>query len=301
MVVNPANTVLYVAAGTSIYAYGIQTNGVLSALNGGLPVAAATVAAMDISPDGNWLLALDQSTANTTLIIDEYRINSSNGGLTSQGVLTSNLSRTALPNAIKVSPDAQFVFAALGAAGEAVFRFDTAAGTLSTPSQFVPPVGNTGDTAIAVDSTSTYLFIARSGSTGSGLAVDRINGGALSSVSGSPFVAGKYPAAEKSVVLNKAGTSVYVANFNDGTISGFTIGTGGALTPLSGSPYSSRAGVTSLAIDNSGNNLLAAASGGSPDLSLYTFDSATAGKLDLAASSATGTDPTVAIAIAATH
>jgi 6-phosphogluconolactonase len=300
IVVNPANTVLYVAAGTSIYAYGIQSNGVLNALNGGLPVASATVASMDISPDGNWLIALDQSTANTSVVIDQYRINTNNGGLTSQGVLTLTVSGTAVPHAIKVSPDAQLVFGALGTAGELVFRFDTGAGTLSTPSQFAPPA-NTSDDAIAVDSNHNYLFIGRSGSTGHGLAVDLINGGALSSAPGSPFVAGNQPAAEKSVVLNKAGTSVYVANFNDGTISGFSIGTGGALTALSGSPYNSGLNVTSLAIDNGGNYLLAAASGGSPDLSLYSFDSATAGKLNLAASSATGAPPTVAIALAATH
>ena len=45
----------------------------------------------------------------------------------------------------------------------------------------------------------------------------------------------------------------------------------------------------------------AIANGGSPDLTMYSFDSTTSGKLDTAAAATTGTDPTGAIAIAATH
>ena len=54
-----------------------------------------------------------------------------------------------------------------------------------------------------------------------------------------------------------------------------------------------------LAQDATGNYLLAVDSGGSPDLEAYTFDSTTAGKLDSAFTSTTGTDPVGAIAIAA--
>jgi len=59
--------------------------------------------------------------------------------------------------------------------------------------------------------------------------------------------------------------------------------------------------VTALSLDNSGNYLLSLAQGGSPDLALYSFDATTTGKLNLAASTATGTDPTLAVAVAATH
>lgn len=294
IVVNPANTLLYVAAGTSIYAYGIQSTGALSALNGGAAVGAATVAAMDISPDGQWLLALDSSTSS----IDEFQINTSTGGLTER-TISYSVSNTQ-PMSIKISPNAQYVFAALGTAGDLSFQFNTATGALSSPTLLSAPTSQNSDNALAVDANSAYLYIARSGA-GGGLAVYKIGlGGALSQVIGSPFTTGGGPF---SVALNKAGTDVYVANRTDGTISGFSIGTGTALTltALSGSPYASGSAVTSLAIDNSGNYLLAAARAGAPDLSLYSFDSASAGKLDLAASSATGADPTIAIAAAATH
>jgi 6-phosphogluconolactonase (cycloisomerase 2 family) len=54
-------------------------------------------------------------------------------------------------------------------------------------------------------------------------------------------------------------------------------------------------------VDNSGDYLLAAANGGSSDLTMYSYDSTTTGKLDLSAATATGTDPTGPVAIAATH
>jgi 6-phosphogluconolactonase (cycloisomerase 2 family) len=246
---------------------------------------------MDISPDGQWLIALDRTVG----VIDEFQINSNTGALTPLAV-TYSASGTPNPMAIRIAPNAHFVFAALGTAGDIVFPFNTASGAFSTGQQFFV-AGNQSDNALAVDSTSTYLYIARSGTNG-GLAVDAINGGALSAVSGSPFAAGTQPF---SVVLNKAGTDVYVANRSDGTISGFSIAAGAALTALSGSPYSAGSAVTALAVDNSGSYLLAAAQGGTPDLALYSYDATTAGKLDLAASTATGTDPTQAVAIAATH
>jgi 6-phosphogluconolactonase len=94
---------------------------------------------------------------------------------------------------------------------------------------------------------------------------------------------------------------VYVSNSTDGTISGYTIGTGAALTALTGSPYAAGKLVRSLGLDRTGKYLLAASFGGSPDLSMYSFDAVTAGKLNLATSTATGTGTNAAIAVALTH
>jgi len=156
------------------------------------------------------------------------------------------------------------------------------------------------DNALAVSPNGSYLFIARSG-TSSGVAVYTIgSGGTLTSVTGSPFAAGTDPF---SVVVNAAGTDVYVANQADGTISGFSIGSNGVLTAVGGSPFSSHLGTLprALAVDNSKNYLLAAANGGGPDLAMYSFDQGTPGALDYSTSTTTGTDPTEPVAIAATH
>jgi DNA-binding beta-propeller fold protein YncE len=123
-------------------------------------------------------------------------------------------------------------------------------------------------------------------------------GGVLTSVTGSPFAAGSQPF---SVVVNSAGTDVYVANQIDSTISGYSVGGTGALTLVSGSPYTSGSSVDALVIDNSKTYLLAAARNGSADLTMYSFDSTVAGKLDFSTSKQSGNDPAGAVAIATTH
>jgi 6-phosphogluconolactonase len=102
-------------------------------------------------------------------------------------------------------------------------------------------------------------------------------------------------------VLDTTGKYLYAANGSDATISGYAIGTSSSLSALNGSPYASGAQVTSLGVDRSGAYLLAAAFGGSPDLSMYSFDTTTPGKLNLATSTATGTGTTGAVAVALTH
>jgi hypothetical protein len=54
-----------------------------------------------------------------------------------------------------------------------------------------------------------------------------------------------------------------------------------------------------MAEDSTGSVVLLVNSGGTPDLDVYTFDATTSGKLDSALTSATGTDPVGAVAIAA--
>jgi 6-phosphogluconolactonase (cycloisomerase 2 family) len=161
----------------------------------------------------------------------------------------------------------------------------------------------TGDYGLAVSSKTTYLYIARSGTNG-GVAVYSIgSGGLLTPVTGTPFAAGS---GTFSVVLDSTGTYAYAANRTDGTISGYTIAAGAttaalSLTPLSGSPYASGSGVQSIGIDKTGKYLLAAAVGGAPDLTMYSFDITVPGKLDPATSVATGTDPAGAVALALMH
>jgi 6-phosphogluconolactonase len=296
--VNPANTIVFVAGNSAIYAFAIESGGVLNVLNSGSAVGAADVVSMDISPDGQWLFALD----GNGVTLDEFQINSSTGVLTPQAgaayTVSGNPIPVIVPHAVKVAPRGDLVFVALGTGGDLVFPFNTSTGALSTQLSLPPVSVTTSDNALAVNPAETLLFIARSGTSG-GLAVYTIgSGGSLSEINNSPFAAGNQPF---SVVVNKAGTDVYVANQLDSTISGYSIASGGALTALSGSPYSSGASVTALTIDNSGNYLLAAAHGGGADLTMYSFDSTTAGKLDPSTTTATGTDPTGPVAIAATH
>jgi 6-phosphogluconolactonase len=293
-VVTPTNSFLYVAGPGAIYVYTINSDGSLSSSSTGAAVAIVDVAALAVSPDGNWLFGLDRATT----AVDQFQITTSTGGLTSVPPTPYSVTNAVVaPKAIRVSPDGTLVFAALGTGGDVVFTFNTTSGTLASSQTLTVPA-TTSDNGLAIDSTTTYLYIARSG-TGGGVAVFSIGAaGALKSVAGSPFAAGT---GTNSVVLDSTGKYVYAANGTDGTISGYTIGTGAALTAITGSPFTSGKQVNSLSIDQSGKYLLASAVGGSPDLSMYSFDAVTLGKLNLATSTATGTGTTAAIALAATH
>lgn len=295
MVVTPSNSFLYVAAPTSINVYLIGSNGSLSVPSGGSTLVPAVVASLDVSPDGNWLFGLDAVQQS----LDVFKINTSTGALTSvtKPVPYAIEDGTWVPRMVRVSPDGTLVFAALGTAGDATFTFNTATG-VAISAEHLNLTTTTSDNALAVDSSSSYLYVARSG-VGPGVAVYKIGtGGHIDPVTGSPFAAG---AQTFSVVLDSTGKYVYAANRTDSTISGYSIGTGGVLTALSGSPYGSGSLVTSLGRERTGKYLLAAANGGAPDLTMYSFDTVTPGKLVSATKVATGTDPTGPVAVALTH
>jgi 6-phosphogluconolactonase len=295
MTVTPSNSFLYVAGPGSINVYLIGTDGSLTVPSTGSGVVIANVVSLDVSPDGNWLFGLDA----TQQVLDVFAISPSTGGLT---IMTAPAPYSIqdgvwVPRMVRVSRDGTLVFAALGTAGDTVFTFNTSTG-VAIASTHLNIGATTSDNALAVDSTTANLYLARSG-VGPGVAVYKIGaGGQLNVVTGSPFAAGTQTF---SVVLDTTGKYVYAANRADSTISGYSIGTGAVLTPLSGSPYSSGSLVASLGVDKSGKYLLAAAYGGAPDLTMYSFDSATPGKLVPATSMATGTDPAGAIAVALTH
>jgi 6-phosphogluconolactonase (cycloisomerase 2 family) len=310
VVVNPANTIVLVAGSNGVFgfinAYSIGSGGTLSLLKSNNLGAAGEVS-IDVSPDGNWLVGLDANgPALNEVLVDEYQINASTGQLTlaTGGSYTFPTgTATIVPSGVRFAPNADYVFVAAGTAGDVEFTFNTNGGALAS-NQRITLASGFSDNAVTVSANSSYLYAARSGSgTGgaAGLAAYTIgSGGVLTSASGTPIAAGNQPF---SVVVNNAGTDVYVANQIDGTISGYSVGSAGALTQLSGSPYTSGSQVDALAIDNSKTYLLATARNSSADLTMYSFDSSVAGKLDPSTTATTGngTEPAGAIAIATTH
>jgi 6-phosphogluconolactonase (cycloisomerase 2 family) len=304
--INPANTFLFVSgynnAGTGlIYGYSIGATGALSALNNGLAlVTGYEEVAMDISPDGQWLMGLDGVVTTTSGTLDEFSINASTGTLTGPTPAPFTVSNTGavVPRAVKFSPGGTLVFVALGTAGDLVYTFNTSAGSGAlASSQSLSFTTATSDNGLAVSPSGSYLYVARSG-IGGGLVAYTIagSGGALIPVSGSPYAAGAQP---YSVAVNLTSADVYVASRSDGKIYGYSVGSTGALTALNAAPYTSGTFVTAISMDKSGSYLAAAANGGSPDLTLYSFD--TSANLVTATSTATGTDPTGPVAIATTH
>jgi len=299
MVMTPNNSYLYVAGSNGvIYCFTLGSDGSIISTVG---VANADMLAMDISPDGNWLIGLDALTT----AVDEYQINHSTGALQlyTPTPYTVPSSGTVTPRALKFAPNGNYVFAALDTAGYVVYSFNTStsSGALTNPQTPLSWPSNTAANALAVSPDSKYLYLATNSGTTGELTAYTItsSNGALTKV-GLPATTGTQP---YSVVLNTAGTDVYVANRADSTISGFSIGSGGTLTQLSGSPYTSDTGVnvTALAVDNSGHYLLSVANSGLPDLTLYSYDSSGNLVSPTSASTGSGTEPAGAIALVTTH
>jgi len=301
MVVTPGNGLLYVGAANGIFVYFINSDGSLTTPATGSQPAGVFATSMTVSPDGQWLIVLD----GTTQQLDIFQINASTGALTSltAPATYSILSGTWQPSDVQISSDGTLIFAALGTGGDAVFTFNTTTGVAASSQYLATGNAATGDFGLAISANTTYLYVARSGTNG-GIAVFSIgSGGSLTPVTGTPFAAGN---GTFSVVLDPTGTYLYAANRTDNTISGYTIvaGTTAAalsLKPLTGSPYASGSGVQSIGIDSTGKYLLASAVGGSPDLTMYSFDITVPGKLDPATSIASGVDPAGAVAVALTH
>ncbi len=295
LAVSPNNNFLYIAGTSSISVYAINSDGTLTAKNNG---AVASVASLDISPDGQWLFGLDQFQN----MLDEYKIDSTSGALSLQDnpVYTLGDGETATPKMVKVAPTGNYVFAALGMGGEVVFTLNTTSGAVAQVQHLSVGSVQTNDNALAVDSTTAHLYIARSGNNG-GIAVYTVGAnGVLNSISGSPFAAGGQP---YSLTMDTSGKYLYAANRTDGTISGYTIGTDAGLTALANSPFSSGSLVGSLAVDSSGLYLFAGSEGGSPDLGMFSFDTTALGQINLIKSitTDTATSPAGVIAVAATH
>ncbi len=294
--VSRPNTFVYVGGNGAISCYSIGTGGALTSVSATCASQTANFVSLATSPDGQWLLALD----NLTQTVYVYKINTSTGLLTLSAttVYAAPGVGAATPRSIRIAPNGAFVGVALGLGGDVIFNFTTSTGVLSSPQNLAVASGYS-DNEVVFDTNSAYALVARTGpSTGaSGVATYSVaSTGALTGVQ-TLAASGDSP---YSLLEDSTGAYVYTANRGSSTISGYAFASG-TLTALASSPYTSGASVIALARDNSGKYVVAASSGGSSDLTLYSFDLLTAGKLDAVAVSASGTDPAGSLALATTH
>ena len=309
----PNGSILYVGTASGIFLFNIGSSGALTLGNSSNVISQDIATTMQVDSTGSWLVEAGPNLAELLAI----HINSSTG------VPTSTIEQnTTLPAAtvqqLTISPDNAHVFVALGSAGTEDVTF--AAGN-TTPFGAIAnlPVLNSAGAAlsVAVDPSSRLLYVGETAAISSSGGIRGINsntGGlrvinysTLQEVSGSPFATGGLaPVAIAPTRYGaNAGNFVYVANrtvngSSTGNIAGFTVTTSGSTSTLTALSSTASAGITPLGLaqDNTGSYLLVVNSGGTPDLGAYSFDSTTAGALDVALSTATGTDPVQASAIA---
>jgi len=258
-----------------------------------------------VDSTGGTLLAagIDLSSGSNEFEVGGYGIDATTGALTTGTgyplqVDTGNTSTTAGPIQLYFTPSNELVYLTLGNGGTEILTFSSGGG-LTDVGHFALASTGSSQNGVVANAASSLLFMTE---TGTGVRVLTIGtNGALTEISGSPFKAGTGP---NGIVLNSAGTDLYVANKGDGTIGGFSVastGTVGALTALGSSPYTAGTLPYSLSLDQSGNYLAVANEGGTPDLGLYSFDTTTAGKLDAGATETFGSSPSASFLVVSTH
>jgi hypothetical protein len=314
MAIAPSGSYLYVSTAAGITYYVINSDGSLSA--GTQAVSGDQATAMQVDPTGSWLIYC--ISGNSGL----YAVPLDTGtGAASGSVVTAPIQLPGTtPKAIAISPTGStnpYVFVAVGTSGFAAVGFSSGS---SNPfaSQRSYAVRNSfgADNTVAVDPQNRLVYVgettAASGSQsggvrvftiGSSFATEITTGTSDSSGTAYPYSTGG--TGPSSIVATA--NYVYVANSavsgsSNGNITGFSLATSVAATSFTLkliNTISSGPLTYGIAEDSTDAYLLAVNFGGSPDLSTFTFDTTTAGKLDAGPTAALGTDPTGSFAIVA--
>ena len=306
----PNGGFLYVGTAVGVYVYTIGSGGALTVGNNGSVISTDQAYTMHVDATSSWLVEAVSGVAQLNAI----PISSTTGlfnSSSSEKVVTlpaATVQQLAMSPADSSTCTDCYVFVALGSGGTAVVPFNPTNtdpfGTATTIALKNPAGG--ADT-VAVDPSNRLLYVgesaATSGTQSGGLRAFTI-GATITEVTGSPYGSGG--TGPSAILPTASGDYVYVANkavsgSSTGNITGFSFTSTGTVYSLTALSSTASAGTSpiGLAEDSQGTFVLVVDSGGSPDLEAYTFDSTTAGKLDSALTSSTGTDPVQASAIAA--
>jgi 6-phosphogluconolactonase len=292
--VTPNNDLLYMgSAEGDIYVYTIGSNGALTLGNSGTPVASGVdPAVLRVDSTGTWLLGADALAGQAYV----FQIGSG-GVLTAISSSVVTLNATTPANDMEITPSGDYVYVSCGTAGIYTLSFDSSNGALAqVNSVLAPKQSGDADFGMAVAPSGNYLFAAETGIGAVRVFSISSSNGTISEVTGSPYKTATGPFG---VLVDSTGSYVYVSNRTEGTISAFTISSTGTLTAITGSPFATGELPEEMVEDNSKTYLAVVNEGGNPDLELFTIGST--GALTKLTTATTGTDPTEASSIAATH
>lgn len=207
------------------------TNNVLGPF--GSPVGTGTnPSSVAVTPDGKNVYVID----NASSAIWAYTYSSSTGSLTANGVpmtITPPAGVTTV-GAHRATIDANGKYLFVDSACGYVFVFSIGANGALTPVGSTQVAANQLLGGIAVDKTVTYLYVTDMDNSAGQIYGFTIGaGGSLTPIAGLPLKTGTNTTASPlGIVIDTNGKYLYVANRNEGTIAGFTIGAGGALTAM---------------------------------------------------------------------
>jgi 6-phosphogluconolactonase len=244
LAVTPANTFLYAGTTNGIYLYAINSNGSIAVQNSGSAVAQDMVATqMQVDSTGNYLLASGFGTSIGAQAIGIYTINTSTGLLTAVGG----------------SPIALYT------------------GNGSTPAVVTP-------TGLLITPNNSYVYV----SLGTlGVQILTLGSGGALSTGGNPPplllpVSTSTSPVDQGLASDPLSAFLFVSEINTG-LRVLSIGTGGTLKEVSGSPYAVGTGPTGVILDATGSYVYVA-NKGSNNISAFTLTAAS-GKLTAVAGS----------------
>jgi 6-phosphogluconolactonase len=315
VVAAPNNAFLYVGTTTGIFMYTINSDGTLTEgnndtvifLNQNLATGTSTLASvksMVVDATSSWLIIAYQGSDE----IDALSIDPTTGLANSTQAFPATATYNNDPNPqLAISPANNQVFVALGTGGTNAFGFNANATGTTSPwaggnrvAIALAPTSVSAN-AVAVDSSSKYLFVAESASsTTSPAGMVRV----ISTASpANPDLDDETTGVSPSAVLaDLTGAYVYVTNGTDGTISGFSLNTTTQKLTSLGTATPSEQSPVALVEDSSKSYVIDVGNGNNPNLWLYSFDASSAGVLDVGSTRSTSsTNPSVATGIAATH
>ncbi len=305
MAVSINNNFLYYGSnsGTSggangIYGYSIGTGGALTSLQS-TALATTSVGAMTVSPDGQWLVVVNNGDgAVLATSVTDYSINSSTGQLSLIQTLpiVSGNGQTNSPTSIKVAPTGQFIAVSLGTGGFAVIPFTTSTGAMSPAVSGSFSIGGAiaaiGELAIDANN---YLYLSARTELISLLVSSAGVAAATTTSTAATSTAAPFSVAVDGTAYVFGGATT---NGSTSTIYGFTT-TNGVLAATSQASFSGPTTLTKLAVDRTKGFLIAQGYASGSGLQVYSIG--TAGALTQYGTVGTGTSTTVPSYIALTH
>ncbi|MGA7749574.1 MAG: beta-propeller fold lactonase family protein [Gallionella sp.] len=285
-----SNYAYVVNAGGTVSQYNIGTNGVLNTLAS--PVSAGTTPySIAVVASGTY--------AGLYAYVANYGSNNVSEYTISSGVLTPNTAETPTatiaagsnPFSVTVDPSGEYVYVVnSGTNPGTISQYSiNSDGTLTTLGSTAPQTGTT-PYSIAVDPVGPYAYVVNYGD--GTISEYTISGGVLSLTATLPApVSGNNNPA--SITVDPSGSYVYVANYSSGastgTVSEYSIGTGGALTPIG----SVTAGSNPISVTVSGSSYVYVAnySSGASTGTVSEYSIGTGGALITPTTVATGKNP----------